>query len=289
MRKLLILLFSIVAILLGAQEESDISNIDIIESIEDINKKIDRLMPENRIEESNMEIGIIPITFRYFPLIDGINDYTSLSGTYDAFNSVYMPFVHGFEIFSNIKVKDAFLIGLNYYRYIQNTHGLHGSANSEVYDEAVSAPISDGIKSEDSNYDGIIDYYSYSNLFFTGVELSGTIKKSITPVLFFNVGPKVGYGYEEIEYASYERSMFADISPGDKVSWRRSNLILGGDLGLTYRYRSIAFVFALGFSYNLPLTEWSPVAGVSQSDNAPKDFNSMNIKISLGPVISLKL
>lgn len=289
MRKILLLLFTLIYFTLWSQEESEISMIDVIESIEDVNKKLDRLMPENRIEESNMELGFVPLTGRSFLGIGELNDYVSKSGDYETYSGTFFPFVNGVEVFSKLKVNSSVIVGLNYFTYLQNTHGLHSSLMyGEADYEGVNSPISDEIKSEDKNKDGTSDYYSYSNYFYTGIELTGSFQKELNEKTFLTIGPKLGYGYEEIEFAAYERFMFTNISPSDKVSWRRNNIILGGDLGLTYRYKSVAIIFNIGFSYNLPLSEWEPVAGVSDTDKAPEDFNSLNIKISLGPVISLK-
>lgn len=288
MRRILIILFCLIYLNLWAQEESEISIIDVIESIEDVNKKLDRLMPENKIEESNMELGFIPITARTFLDINTLNNYVGKSGEYETYGAEFLPFINGFEVFSNLKLQDNITIGLNYFSYLQNTHGLHSSLVADDYEDAVSSPITDEIKSEDKNQDGTQDYFSYSNYFHTGIELTSGFVFEVDPKTYFTLGPKVGYGYEEIEFAAYERFMFSNISPSDKVSWRRNNIILGGDLGITYRYKSVAIVFNIGFSYNLPLSEWEPVAGVSDTDKAPEDFNSMNLKISLGPVISFK-
>lgn len=288
MRKLFFIFLSMIYMSLFAQEESEISMIDVIESIEDVNKKLDRLMPENRIDEANLELGFVPITGRHLLGVSELNSYVSKSGDYETFSGSFFPFINGFEIFSNLKLKDNILIGLNYFTYIQNTHGLHSALSANKESDAVSFPLTDEYKSEDKNQDGKVDFYSYSNYFFTGIELTSKFIKRLNPKSYVSIGPKIGYGYEELEFAAYERVMFSNISPSDKVSWRRTNIILGADLGLAHKFKSVEIAFTFGLSYNLPISDWEPVAGVSDTDKAPEDFNNMNLKISLGPVISLK-
>ncbi len=279
-----------------AQEESEISNADIIESIEDINQRLDRLMPNNEVLKSSMEIGFVPFSARILPDIDDLNEYMSKSGTYEDYSGKMLPFINGIEFFTDLKLSDSLTTGLNYYRYTSNTYGFHASnsyvsQNDELgdYAEAVDSGYIENENAIDNNDDGIIDYYSYGNIFITGIELYAEYNMKLPLNLCLKIGPKIGYGYEEIEFTSYERSLFEDVSPDQKLSFRRSSLILGGDIGLSYMFKRFELVFVAGLSYNLPLTDWMPVAGVTQDDIAPENYSNMNIKLSLGPVISIKI
>lgn len=293
MKRYLVILFLLNGMLLFSQDESEITNTDIIESIEAINNKIDRLMPENKIYETSMEIGITPGTIRYLPDIDLLNSYISKSGEYDEFSGLLFPFINGIELFSELRLSNTFSMGLNYYRYIDNNYGLHGIQNSSEYsdisyDEAVNAPVEDE-KFVDNNSDGFVDYYSYTSFFLTGLELYTELKMNISKKLDLNIKPQVGYGIQEIEFSAYERPFWGSNSPEQKVSWKQNLLILGIDIGVSYYLQGLEFTLSGGFSYYHPLSDWVPIAGITDSDIEPGDITPINIEICFGPVISLKL
>lgn len=293
MKRYLIFFLIINSALLFSQSESDITNTDIIESIEAINNKLDRLMPENRIYETSMEIGFTPGTIRYLPNIDLLNLYIAKSGEYDDFSGLLLPFINGVEVFSELRLTKTFSTGLNYYRYIDNKYGLHGLQNSGdyaemAYDEAVSAPV-ESDKLVDDNFDGVVDYYSYSSYLLTGVELYTEHKMLISKDLSLNIKPQLGYGVQEIEFSPYERAYWGSINPEQKVSWKQNLLILGAEIGISYYLQGLEFILSGGVSYYYPLSDWLPIAGISDTDIEPGDINPINIKFSFGPVISLKL
>lgn len=305
MKRYLILLFILNMTLIFSQTESDITNTDIIESIEAINNKLDRLLPENRIYETSMELGFTPGTIRFLPDVDLLNQYIAKSGEYGDFSGLLLPFINGVEVFSELRLSKTFSAGLNYYRYIDNNYGLHGLQNSEdtvsatyansndlsalrAYEDAVSAPV-ESDKLVDDNSDGVVDYYSYTSYLITGMELYIEHKIILTRDLSINIKPQLGYGVQEIEFSPYERPYWGSINPEQKVSWKQNLLILGAEVGLSYYLQGLEFILSAGLSYNHPLSDWLPIAGITDSDIEPGDIKPINIKISFGPVISLKL
>lgn len=279
MKKITIALIIILNMPLFSQEESQISNIDIIENIEEIHDKLDKLSVREK-KDRVFSIGYIPGRFRYLNNVKVMNSFLNISGDYQAFDGLLYPIGNGMEFFTKVQVSESYSFKANYYRYETNTHGLH-YLDSGYRDEIVSSPIEESLI-YDTDSDGKSDYYTYGNFFFHGINLSLEYEKIIIPnLLKVSGGPIIGFGTEEIGFSS------KNISSSDKVGWRRNFISPGVSAALSFIVKNITLVCEVGYNHNIPLETWQPIAGIAEGDSDPTEFNASNLWFTIGPSISL--
>lgn len=269
-----------------AEEESDISHVDIIEILDDINQKLDKLSrrPENQLADK-LDFGIIPGTFRIFPDITPLNNYADSYGDYDRYLPVFFPFYNGIEFFLDFKAYPFLSFGIDYCTYRASTIGI--MTNMTVMDAAIA---SDAEYVSDIDADARNDYFGGLAYYFQSVDITAQGHYELNDFLTFNGGIRLGFGEEIIAIQNSGTSVFTGFfALGEReTSWQRLFILTGALAGIKMDFGVFDFFVEGGFDYHWSLKGWNPSPGINQYDPAPPDyFNSMNFRLRLGPSLTL--
>ncbi len=280
MRKYLcICLFALFIPPLFGQEVSEITNIDIVEILQEINQKIDNLQAEKELQSSGrLTMSLLPITFRYIFDMDVMDGYLTSQGDFDPLDDFMIPVSNGYEFFFRYRLVPEFSLGIRAMAYSSSSLGLHGMESDYAMSESL-----------DNNVDGFTDSYSYMTFFLGGIQLNGLYQLPIINERYkWNAGANIGLGSSRIIFSNTTNSFWTTLAGNAdaEARWSRSYFILGGFSGFQIKTKGFLVDLNIGFDYYFPIEEWSPDYGIEVGDSPPPDgFSPYNFWISISPSI----
>jgi hypothetical protein len=254
---------------------------EMLEVLEEINEKLDKLIPDYEREDLKPYEGggggpFLPVMILFD--MDTMNDYLDSIGDFENYSTLFYPFTNGGGGTCRYSFNKHVQIGMECYGYGISKYGFLNDSGVEIVDD-------DG-----DNFD---DYYSYVDYgFFVFAFLAQYKIELVKDLFFFYVGGKLGIGSEHFTVSRNRRqvsNLAATIQAAiENTGWSRTLLSTGPYVGMQFDLDKEDHVFKLGldvgFNYKIPLNTWSPGAGVHQDEaNPPKTFNAMNLWISFGP------
>lgn len=262
---------------LSGQDLSEISNIDIIVILEEINQKLDDLKEQQTLEsEQRLSVGLIPLSVRSFLDMDVMDQYLSGQGDFEALNNLMVPLSNGYELGFRYGLTPFFSLGLQGAAHSSSSLGLHGIASDYVAMEA-----------SDFNNDDYSDSYSHVTYFLSSIQLTGLFQiPLIENLMAFDLGASAGLSKSRIYFSNSISSFWSGLigTADAEAQWNRRELVIGGFTGLQFKLKSLLLDFHIGFDYYIPLEDWSPDFGIDITDTSPPgDFSPYNFWITLSP------
>jgi hypothetical protein len=252
---------------------------EMLEVLEEINEKLDKLLPDYERDDFKPYEGggggpFLPVMIMFG--MGKMNDYLSSIGDFEDYSTLLYPFTNGGGGTCRYSFNKHFQIGMEVYGYGISQYGfLKGGV--EIVDPIPS--------------DGFDDYYSYADYgFFVFAFLAQYKVELVKDFVYFNMGGKLGIGGENFTVTRNSRQVTAGAIQAliENTGWSRTLLSTGPYIGMQLDLDKEKHVFKMGldvgFNYNIPLNTWTPGAGVHKDEAAPpKTFNAMNLWINFGP------
>ena len=296
-----IIVFAMVVLISGIAF-GETENEKILEVLEEINEKLERVVPdddwdgwddEDEDGDNGKGFGGGPfMAFRWLIDMQDLNDYLKDIGQFGGdklFSPILYPFVDGGGGTWRVSLSERLQFGISYFGYGQNTWGyLNHTEDSQKSDDTI-----------DENGDGYDDYVSYVEWGFGGANFIMEYKLPISPKsVYLELGGTFGMGSEGLTVDRSPRQvssviddlMAVQILTG-RSDWSRMYFSVGGFTGLQFSFPKtkgvVSFALEAGFDYHIPMEaggKWTPGVGVHRKEKSPPvDFNSMNVWFHLGP------
>ena len=266
----------------GAVADDEVSTVDILAVLEEINQKLDRDRPVTSAGAPDAGSGGGPfMPLRYVPGISDLNAYFTTLGSYGAMSELFVPIKDGGAGTWRWSVDGSLQIGAEY-----------GGLGQDVLGFAKHTEDPLGPRDTvDEDGDGYDDYYSYAGYgqgYFVGIV---QYKWPVAPELvYLQAGVKTGLAFESVRYGMDRRQVLTEalgITSGSNA-WSRTSLIGGVYAGLQIRLDGDLNVFKLGIEAGVnghyALGEWAPATGVHKHTPAPPDaMQAHNFWFAVGP------
>ena len=291
MRKLLLVLVAGAALALaaaadghededGAAEGDEVSTADVLEVLEEINRKLDH---DERMSDRASDKGFGGGPFfplRYMPGAAGLNDYFKKLGQYAAMSEFFIPFVNGGGGTWRWSVDGSLQFGMEY-------SGLGQEAGGYAWHDDDPNGPGDTV---DADGDGKDDYYSYvgyAQRYFAGI---AQYKWKLAPSVYLQTGIKTGLGWEALRYGLNRRQVLSEALGVDSGanSWSRTSLLgsayAGLQIALDGDRNVVKLALEVGADGHYPISEWRPGSGVHKGVPAPPaTLQAHNFWVALGP------
>ena len=272
------------AIELAAGEAPDdaVSTADVLEVLEEINRKLDRdkRMRSGGAPDSGFGGGPL-LPFRYLLGVADLNAYLKQLGSYDPMSEFYFPFVNGGAGTLRWSLDRNLQFGMEYGKFGQEVRGFAKHSTD-------AAGPRDTV---DANGDGYDDYYSYAGYgqhYFAGIF---QYKWEAAPdLLYLTAGVKTGLAIERLQYDVNRRQVLTDtlgVTAGGS-SWNRTSLLgsayAGLQIGLDGGRNVLKLGIEAGVTGHYALQAWAPATGVHRRTPAPPNtWQGHNVWVSIGP------
>ena len=282
---------SLIAIILGAtlvaaaaanDEEDEVSTVDVLAVLEEINQKLDhdRSFRSDGAPDSGFGGGpFMPVL--YLPGIADLNVYLKKLGSYAPMNPFFFPFKDGGAGTLRWSLDRSLQIGMEHGRFSQDVRG------SAMHTSDPLGPR-DTVDADGDGYDDYYSYAGYGKHYFAGIF---QYKLPIAPgLLYLATGIKTGLAFESLGYGMDRRQVLTEtlgIESGGN-SWKRTSLLGGVYAGLQIRLDGDLNVFKLGIEAGVTghyaISAWEPATGVHKRTPAPPAaMQAHNFWVAIGP------
>lgn len=282
---------SLIATVLGAvlvagaaahDDEDEVSTVDVLAVLEEINQKLDhdRSLRSDGAPDSGFGGGpSMPV--RYLPGIADLNAYFKQLGSYAPMNLFFFPFKDGGAGTWRWSLDRSLQIGMEYGGFGQDVLGFATHASDPLGPR-------DTVDADGDGYDDYHSYAGYGQHYFAGIF---QYKLPIAPrLLYLQTGIKTGLAFESLRYGMDRRQVLTEtlgITSG-RNAWKRTSLLGGVYAGLQIRLDGDLNVFKLGIEAGVTghyaINSWAPATGVHKGTPAPPDaMQAHNFWLAIGP------
>ena len=281
--------------------QNEPGNEEILDVLEEINEKLERLAPDEDQEwgewdegqGSGRGFGGGPfLAVRWIVEMDELNGYLKDIGSFHEdrlFRAFLFPFVDGGGGTWRVSLSDRMQFGIASYGYGQETWGyLNHTEDTKGADNTV-----------DEDGDGYDDYVSYVEWGFGGANFLLEYRMPLSPQsIYLEIGGVFGMGGEGLtiersprQVSSIMENLLAVQVLTGQSDWSRMYFTVGGFTGLQIAFPKTKGIVKLGLEagidYHIPMDsggKWTPGVGIHRKEKAPPaDFNSMNVWFHIGP------